>query len=279
MDFGRQEFSLGLRGKAETFSSSRAVSWLRCAENPHLNHPNPLPPGEGALQLLAAFENRLRPPARERVEQRPPIIISPHEDSPFVRDDLDPMRHEHALRITRLTMTDLPLRREMPASSEGAVVRRDGAARRGDAAVTAAGQAGALGATLRQSASGPQVVACFRALRRLPERDSHPLVKCSVTPPPSRSVALPSALSLHDAPWGKRRRGRAEPLAAKALSMSSRILVARASGRLQRMSEVGSRRGWWARRGKVGDGRRRSRCCTRPSGEGGRSLRARCLRG
>jgi hypothetical protein len=58
----------------------------------------------------------------------------------------------------------------------------------------------AFDTALHQSASRPQVAVCYRALRRLPGRDFHPLDQCSVAPP-LQSLALPLALSLHDAPW------------------------------------------------------------------------------
>jgi hypothetical protein len=56
---------------------------------------------------------------------------------------------------------------------------------------------------LHQSASRPQVLVCYRALRRLPGRDSHPLERCSMDRP-WRSLALAPRLLLHDAPRGTR---------------------------------------------------------------------------
>ena len=57
----------------------------------------------------------------------------------------------------------------------------------------------AFDTTLHQSASGPQVVVCYQALRRLPGRDSHPLERCSGAQT-LRAPFLPNAHRLHDTP-------------------------------------------------------------------------------
>lgn len=57
----------------------------------------------------------------------------------------------------------------------------------------------ALDTALHQSASRPQVAVCYRALRRLPGRDSHPLELHSMAPPRRPLARLPR-LCRHDAP-------------------------------------------------------------------------------
>src|SRR5882672_8575956 len=65
------------------------------------------------------------------------------------------------------------------------------------ARVLASPLTGALDAALRQTASRPLPAACYRALRRLPGRDSHPLDHRDLT---SRYRIAPGLARLQDAP-------------------------------------------------------------------------------